>query len=146
MVRLFSIGFTQTSAEHFFTRLKQAGVQRVLDVRLHNVSQLAGFAKRDDLRYFLEAIGGIGYEHRPDLAPTAELLDRYRKRKQRGSWAEYASGFRGLMQERAIEDLPRTDFEGACLLCSEHSADQCHRRLVTEYLNEKWGGLDVHHL
>lgn len=143
---LFSIGFTQTTAEHFFTRLKNAGVERVIDVRLHNVSQLAGFAKKEDLRYFLQAIGGIAYEHWPELAPSAELLERYRKRNHRGSWQAYASGFRELMQERAIERLPQVEFEGACLLCSEHSAEQCHRRLVAEYLNEKWGGLAIQHL
>ncbi len=145
-MKLFSIGFTQTSAEHFFSRLKRAGVERVIDVRLHNVSQLAGFAKKDDLRYFLEAIGGIAYEHRPELAPTADLLERYRKRNHRGSWEAYANGFRELMRERAIEGLPRAGFAGACLLCSEHSAQQCHRRLVTDYLSEQWGGLEVGHL
>lgn len=143
---LFTIGFTQTTAEHFFTRLKGAGVRRVIDVRLHNVSQLAGFAKKDDLRYFLETIGGIEYQHAPDLAPTADLLGRYRKRNQRGSWEAYASGFRDLIRERAIESLPRATFEGACLLCSEHSAERCHRRLVAEYLNETWGGLEIQHL
>jgi uncharacterized protein (DUF488 family) len=145
-MRLFSIGFTQTSAEGFFTRLKDAGVKRVIDVRLHNVSQLAGFAKKDDLRYFLEAIAGIEYEHRPELAPSAELLDRYRKRNHRGSWDTYASGFGELLRQRAIEGLPRAAFEGACLLCSEHSAAQCHRRLVAEYLSRKWGGLEIRHL
>lgn len=143
---LFTIGFTQTSAEHFFTRLRSAGVRRVIDVRLHNVSQLAGFAKRDDLRYFLETIGGIEYEHVPALAPTADLLERYRKRNHRGSWEAYADGFRELIRERVIESLPRATFEGACLLCSEHSAERCHRRLVAEYLSERWGGLAIQHL
>lgn len=143
---LFTIGFTQTSAEHFFTRLKSAGVRRVIDVRLHNVSQLAGFAKRDDLRYFLETIAGIAYEHAPELAPTADLLARYRKRNHRGNWDEYAGGFGELLRERAIETLPRATFEGACLLCSEHSAERCHRRLVAEYLSQRWGGLEIRHL
>jgi len=146
-MKLFSIGFTQTTAEHFFTRLKSAGVRRVIDVRLHNVSQLAGFAKKDDLRYFLEAIGGIEYEHRPELAPTADLLGRYRNRGQPGSWEAYASGFLDLIRERKIETTLSADaLDGACLLCSEHTAARCHRRLVAEYLSARWQGVQIHHL
>lgn len=134
---LYTIGFTKSSAEHFFERLRSAGVQRVIDVRLNNISQLAGFAKKDDLAYFLRTICGIEYEHRPELAPTQEMLDGYRKGG--GSWAEYEAQFRSLITERCIESLPREPFDGGCLLCSEDTPEQCHRRIVADYLREHWG-------
>lgn len=144
-MRVFTIGFTKSSAESFFTRLRQAGVKKVLDVRLNNVSQLAGFAKKDDLRYFLKAIGGIEYAHEPRLAPTQEMLDAYKKAG--GDWFDYEKRFLALMAERRIEEnVPRSVVEDACLLCSEDTPRQCHRRLVVEYLQQKWGGLEVAHL
>ena len=139
-VDLFTIGFTQTSAERFFERLRAAGVKRVVDVRLHNTSQLAGFAKAGDLRYFLRAIGGIDYVHEPLLAPTEAMFAAYKK--AHGPFSELESGFRALMDERHIEDRIRPDLlDGGCLLCSEATPDHCHRRLVAEHLNERWGGL-----
>jgi uncharacterized protein (DUF488 family) len=144
-MRVFTIGFTKSSAESFFTRLQKAGVKKVLDVRLNNVSQLAGFAKKEDLRYFLKAIGGIEYAHEPRLAPTQEMLDAYKKAG--GDWSDYEKGFLALMAERRIEEaVPRAVVEGACLLCSEDTPSQCHRRLVVEYLQQKWGGIEVAHL
>lgn len=144
-MKVFTIGFTKTSAESFFTRLKNAQVREVIDVRLNNVSQLAGFTKKDDLRYFLRAICGIEYTHRTELAPTQDMLDAYKKK--RGEWAEYEERFLELMEGRRIETLaPREAFEAACLLCSEHKPDFCHRRLVAEYLRSKWGNLDIVHL
>jgi uncharacterized protein (DUF488 family) len=144
-MRVFTIGFTRTSAEGFFTRLQRAGVSRVLDVRLNNVSQLAGFAKRDDLRYFLRAIAGMDYAHRSELAPTQELLDAYKK--SGGSWEEYERRFLGLLSNRRIEDsIPRKLLDGACLLCSEDKPDHCHRRLVAEYLRDHWGDFEIVHL
>ncbi len=144
-VKLFTIGFTKKTAEDFFTRLTRAGVKRLIDIRLNNVSQLAGFAKRDDLRYFLRAIGGIDYFHRPDLAPTQEILDAFKKNKI--NWPVYERDFRALLSSRKIESLVTPEFlHEACLLCSEEKPDQCHRRLVFEYLNEKWGNVKVHHL
>jgi uncharacterized protein (DUF488 family) len=144
-VKVFTIGFTKTSAESFFSRLQKAGVKKVLDVRLNNVSQLAGFAKKNDLRYFLKAIGGIDYAHEPQLAPTKELLDAYKKNG--GEWAEYEKQFLALMGDRQVEQtVPRVSIDGACLLCSEDKPQHCHRRLVVEYLQSKWGGLDVAHL
>jgi len=141
-----TIGFTRSTAEHFFQRLRGAGVKKIIDVRLHNTSQLAGFAKADDLAWLLGEIAGIGYVHEPLLAPTDDILRAYRKEK--GDWAEYRSRFLSLMAERKIEDrLKPQAFSGACLLCSEATPDHCHRRLVCEYLNEKWGGrLAVRHL
>lgn len=144
-LRLFTIGFTRKSAEEFFTRLQEAGVRRVVDVRLNNVSQLAGFSKRDDLRYFLQAIGGIDYVHLPDLAPTQEMLDGYKK--QKGDWPEYERRFLALMAERRIETTAAAQLrDGDCLLCSEHEPDCCHRRLVCEYLAAKGAELEVAHL
>ncbi|MGO9917455.1 MAG: DUF488 family protein [Isosphaeraceae bacterium] len=142
---VFTIGFTKTTAENFFTRIQKANVRKVLDVRLNNVSQLAGFAKKDDLRYFLKAIGGIDYAHEPKLAPTQEMLDAYKK--DGGDWSDYEKRFLALMAERRIEDtVPRAVLDGACLLCSENTPKHCHRRLVVEYLQEKWGGIEVTHL
>lgn len=144
-MRVFTIGFTKTSAESFFGRLKSAGVKRVLDVRLNNVSQLAGFAKRQDLRYFLDALCGIEYAHRPELAPTQVMLDTYKK--QHGSWADYERRFVELMVDRHIEEtVSRELVENACLLCSEAKPLHCHRRLVAEYLKAKWSDLDIVHL
>ena len=141
-----TIGFTRTTAEHFFQRLRQAGVRQVIDVRLHNGSQLAGFAKAGDLAYFLEAIAGIDYAHDPLLAPTDAMLQAYRK--DRRSWPAYEQQFLALMAERRIESrLSPESLDGACLLCVEPAPDHCHRRLVVDYLNRHWGGrLAVHHL
>lgn len=144
-MKVFTIGFTKTSAEGFFNRLQKAGVKKVLDVRLNNVSQLAGFAKKEDLRYFLKAIGGIDYAHEPLLAPTQEMLDAYKK--DGGDWADYEKRFLALMVERRIEQkVQRSALEGACLLCSEDKPQHCHRRLVVEYLKQKWGDLEVQNL
>lgn len=144
-VRLYTIGFTKTTAESFFSRLAKAGVRRVVDVRLNNVSQLAGFAKKKDLPYFLKEICNIGYEHRPELAPTQDILDTYKK--QRGDWGTYEDRFLALMEKRKIEEtIPRSAMDEVCLLCSEDKPHHCHRRLVAEYLNEKWGKVDIAHL
>jgi uncharacterized protein (DUF488 family) len=145
-VRLFAIGFTRKSAARFFELLRTAGVRRIVDVRLNNSSQLAGFAKRDDLRYFAHEICGIDYVHLSDLAPTKELLDAYRK--EGGDWDAYERQFLELVREREIETtVPRELVDGGCLLCSEHEPDQCHRRLVAEYLQACWGGdVRVEHL
>jgi uncharacterized protein (DUF488 family) len=144
--RLATIGFTRTTAERFFERLLSASVKKVMDVRLHNTSQLSGFAKADDLAYFLKAIGPIAYVHEPMLAPTDDMLKTYKKEK--GDWRAYEERFLTLMSERRIESrLTPQMFDGACLLCSEAAPHHCHRRLVCEYLNDKWHGvLQVQHL
>jgi uncharacterized protein (DUF488 family) len=141
-----TIGFTKTTAERFFERIFAGGVKKVFDVRLHNTSQLAGFAKADDLAYFLQKIGGIGYVHQPLLAPTDAMLKAFKKEK--GDWNVYQDRFLSLMAERRIEQRLKPEMlDGACLLCSEATPHHCHRRLVCEYLNDKWGGgLTVRHL
>lgn len=144
-MRIFTIGFTQKTAEHFFETLRSSGARRVVDVRLNNVSQLAGFAKKSDLAYFLEKICGMGYVHEPLLAPTQEMLDEYKK--SRGSWEEYERRFLALMESRKIEEtIDREVIEDGCLLCSEDRPDRCHRRLVGEYLQDHWDGIEVVHL
>jgi uncharacterized protein (DUF488 family) len=144
-IELFTIGFTKKSAREFFTNLKDAGVKRVVDVRLNNNSQLAGFSKREDLIYFLKEIAGIDYVHLPDLSPTQEMLDAYKKRK--GVWNIYEREFLNLMTQRQIEKTIQPELlQRGCLLCSEHLPHHCHRRLVAEYLNAKWGGIKTKHL
>ena len=144
-MKIFTIGFTKKSAETFFTRLKSAGVKRLVDVRLNNVSQLSGFAKKDDLRFFTKSICNIDYVHALDLAPTADILDAYKK--QKGDWSVYERQFLDLMGKRRIEETtPREMLDGGCLLCSEEKPRYCHRRLVAEYLKEKWGDVEIQHI
>ena len=144
-MKVYTIGFTKTKAKDFFSRLIKAGVKKVVDVRLNNVSQLAGFSKKDDLAYFLNEICGIDYEHRSELAPTKDMLDEYKK--YRGDWTIYKERFLELMAQRKIEEtLPHSALDRACLLCSEDKPHHCHRRLVAEYLKDKWNDLEITHL
>ena len=144
-IRLFTIGFTQKTAEYFFEQLCERDVKRIIDIRLNNVSQLAGFAKKDDLRYFLKTICDIDYMHIPELAPTKEIMDEYMKNKD--DWAFYEKKFMALMSSRRIEKkLSKDSFDRGCLLCSEDKPDHCHRRLVAEYLNDKWGNIEITHI
>ena len=145
-MEIYSIGFTQKSASEFFGTLKAHGIERLLDVRLNNTSQLAGFAKQADLAYFLQEICNAAYEHEPLLAPTQELLDAFKKHK--GSWDVYEESFLSLMKERKIESaIDRESFaKRTVLLCSEPTAEHCHRRLVLEYFQQHWEGTDIHHL
>ena len=142
-MKLFTIGFTRRTAETFFATLASSGATRLVDVRLNNSSQLAGFTKRDDLRYFLKAICQMEYVHLTDLAPTPELLDDYRSTQ---NWPAYESKFLSLMSERHTETIALELIANSCLLCSEPTADRCHRRLVAEYLRDKWGDLEIVHL
>lgn len=146
-MEIYTIGFTQTTAERFFGRLRSAGVKRLLDVRLNNQSQLAGFAKSKDLPYFLRELCGASYEHVTILAPDQPILDAYKKRKDM-SWAEYEERFRELMRQRAVErQLDPVSFATpTVLLCSEATAEHCHRRLVVEYLAEHWPDVNGVHL
>lgn len=145
-MEIFTIGFTQSTAERFFGRLKKAGLRRLLDIRLNNRSQLAGFAKQDDLAYFLRALCDIEYRHEPLLAPTQDILDAYKKNG--GRWEEYEVQFRKLMRQRQIEmELNREEFTiPTVLLCSEATAEHCHRRLVIKYLQEHWQDIQGVHL
>jgi len=146
-VEIYTIGFTQKTAGEFFGQLKSAGIKRVLDVRLNNTSQLARFTKREDLPFFLSEICGAEYLHEPQLAPTQEILDAFKKEK--GGWEDYERSFLELLQEREVEKvIPPCLFEvPTALLCSELRPDNCHRRLAAEYLRQKWGGeIQIIHL
>lgn len=144
-INLFTIGFTKKSAESFFEKLKQAKIKKIIDIRLNNSSQLAGFAKKNDLKYFLKTICKIDYLHQPLLAPTKEILDEYKKSKS--DWNVYVTKFNNLINQRKIENLVNEeDLNYACLLCSEDTALHCHRRLVAEYLSDKFGNIKITHL
>ena len=144
-MKLFTIGFTKKSAEQFFTALSKAAVKRLVDVRLNNVSQLAGFSKKDDLQYFLRVICDIDYIHLPCLAPTQAMLDEYKKVSH--DWLSYEAKFTALIAERHIEDhLDHKLLDQACLLCSEDKPDYCHRRIVAEYLRDRWDRIEIIHL
>lgn len=145
-MEIYSIGFTQKSASEFFGTLKANGIERLLDVRLNNTSQLAGFAKQADLAYFLREICGADYEHEPLLAPTQDILDAFKKHK--GIWDAYEEAFLALMRSRSIEAAIDQDSfaRKTVLLCSEPTAEHCHRRLVLEYLQKYWEGVEIHHL
>lgn len=134
-MEIFTIGFTQKNAETFFGFLRASNVSTLIDVRLNNISQLAGFAKRDDLKYFLKELCGIEYVHNPDLAPTKDILNSYKKGDI--SWEAYEDKFLNLMSRRHIERQIKPELlNHGCLLCSEHEPHFCHRRLVVEYLNK----------
>lgn len=145
-MEIYTIGFTKTSAEQFFGSLRRAGIERLIDVRLNNRSQLAGFSKRDDLAYFLRELCNAEYRHDVRLAPTAEMLKAYRDREM--TWDEYEGEFQRLMAERRIETwLAPEEFDtSTALLCSEATAEHCHRRLVAEYLGQRWQDVRINHL
>ncbi len=146
MKTIYTIGFTKKTAEEFFTLLRTAGVRRLIDIRLNNRSQLAGFAKSRDLAFFVREVAGIEYLHAHELAPTQDILDRYRKHG--GAWAEYEKDFRLLMEERGAyqgfdQELLK---ESPCFLCSEATPEHCHRRLVAEGLQELVPNIRIEHL
>jgi len=145
-VTLYTIGFTKSTAAHFFGRLRAAGVRRLLDVRLHNTSTLAGFTKRDDLAYFLREIMAAEYHHLPLLAPTSEMLKAYQSKQV--AWDDYAAQYVALLDERDVAaTLDPALFTGpSVLLCSETTPEHCHRRLIAEHLAAAWGTLEILHL
>ena len=145
-MEIYSIGFTQKSAREFFDTLKAHGIERLLDVRLNNTSQLAAFAKQADLAYFLHEICGAAYEHESLLAPTQEMLDAYKK--QKGRWEIYTDAYLSLIRSRKVESvLSRDSFQKkTVLLCSEPTPEHCHRRLALEYLQQHWDGVTIRHL
>lgn len=144
-VRIFTIGCAGKNAREFFTILKQANIKKVVDVRLYNTSQLAGFTRRQDVEYFLQAIVGAKYVHLPIMAPTKQLLTDYKKGLV--SWQQYETQFKTLITQRQIQrHITQQDADMSCLLCSEAKADNCHRRLITEYLAEHWQNVSIHHL
>ena len=144
-INIYTIGFTKKSAQQFFETLTKNGIKRVIDARLNNNSQLAGFTKKADFEYFLNKITNIEYVHLLELAPTSEILDTYKKNG--GDWQTYERQFLSLMQQRAIEKQFSPDtFDSGCVLCSEPTAKNCHRRLIVEYLQQKWNNINIQHL
>ena len=147
MTTVYTIGFTRRTAEDFFETLRRAGVKRLLDVRLRNTSQMAIFARRQDLPYFLRELNGMDYEHQPLLSPTPELLDDWRSK--RITWQQYERVYADIMARRRPElTIAPADFSvPTVLLCAEPTAEQCHRRLALEHLATAWNHpLDIVHL
>jgi len=143
--KIFTIGYAGKNARQFFSILKRAGIRKVIDVRLYNTSQLAGFTKKQDVEYFLQAIVGAEYIHLPIMAPTKQLLNDYKK----GSinWQQYETQFKSIIAQRQIDKhITPQDMNMACFLCSEATADNCHRRLVAEYLAGLWPDISIIHL
>lgn len=142
----YTIGFTRKNAETFFGLIRAARIKTLIDVRLNNSSQLAGFAKRDDLQFLLRELSGTDYVHLLELAPTKVMLDFYRKGEL--SWEAYAAQFLDLMARRNVERaINPAMLDQGCLLCSEHQPHHCHRRLVAEYFQQTCGlELTVQHL
>ena len=156
-MKLFTIGFTQKTAEEFFGLIMGAGVRRIVDVRLKNDGTLAGFTRQAHLPYLLSEVAEIGYEHRPDMAPDDNILSDWKLNakakkagKKRITWQQHKTRFTRLIRRRKIETLIKpSDLDHACLLCSEPTPEKCHRRLVAEYLRDKWSGkvnLEIVHL
>lgn len=146
-MNLYTIGFTQKSAEEFFSLLSKNNIECLIDVRLNNVSQLAGFAKAKDLQYFLKKICNINYIHNTIYAPTKDILDRYKKNMI--SWQDYEIQYKTLIKNRNVEKQFLKDiyyFENVCLLCSENAAQYCHRRLLAEYLKDKIQNIHIRNL
>ena len=142
---LFTIGFTKKTAKQFFELLKKNQVKCLIDTRLNNKSQLAGFTKKEDLEYFLKEISGIRYVYKPEFAPSDEILSRYKQGAM--DWQEYEEKYLQLLKQRNIlQDMDFSIFENACLLCSEHSPQHCHRRLLAEYLSKHNTSLKIIHL
>ena len=144
-MKLYTIGFTRKSAADFFGLLRESGAKRVVDIRLRNTSGLAGFAKKNDLAWFLRELCGMDYVHLPRLSPTDELLDGYRRKQI--TWDEYEPIYNTLMERRLVRAaIPQDIIADACLLCSEPTADRCHRRLLAEHLQRHWGDVEIVHL
>ena len=144
-IRVFTIGCAGKNARQFFSILKQSGIRKVIDVRLYNTSQLAGFTRKHDVEYFLQAIVGAEYIHMPIMAPTKQLLNDYKKRLI--SWQQYETEFKSIITQRKIDKhITLQDMDMSCFLCSEATADNCHRRLVAEYLAGFWPNISIIHL
>lgn len=144
-INTFTIGFTQKKAEIFFSILKKNNIKKIIDVRLNNVSQLAAFAKRDDLIFFLKELNNCQYVHMPNLAPTKEILDAYKSKKI--NWATYEKKYNALLSDRAIQtEINLEDLHMSCFLCSEPTSENCHRRLLAEYLQKQFENIQIQHL
>jgi uncharacterized protein (DUF488 family) len=145
-LHIYTIGFGKKTAPEFFGALRQHGIKRCVDVRISNTSQLAGFTKRSDLPFFLQELCGADYLAEPLLSPTLDLMRGFRQ--GRTDWSDYERGYLALLAERKVEDrLDRRIFDApSVLLCVEPTPEHCHRRLIVDYLQRKWGDVTVEHL
>jgi uncharacterized protein (DUF488 family) len=144
-MKIYTIGFTEKSAERFFELLRSNSVKKIIDTRINNVSQLAGFAKGRDLEYFSRVILSIPYEHNIEFAPTKELLKKYRQKEI--TWDDYENKYLSLLESRNIlADIDKQSLADSVLLCSEHLPDNCHRRLLAEYIQSEFSDIDIIHL
>jgi len=142
---LYTIGFAKKSAQVFFSLLKANNVKILIDIRLNNISQLAGFTKKNDLKYFLKKICNIDYIHRPDFAPTKNILDAYKKKEI--TWDQYELDYKKLLKQRSVEnEIDNVELNKACLLCSEPTSEKCHRRLLAEYFKKNIEEITIKHL
>jgi len=145
IIDVYTIGFTQKKAKQFFGILKENNIEQVIDVRLNNVSQLAAFAKRDDLIFFLKELNNCNYMHMPNMAPTKEILDAYKKKEI--DWSTYEKKYNALLKNRKVEKLISIEnLDMSCFLCSEPTPENCHRRLLAEYLQKHLKNIQIHHL
>lgn len=145
MIKLLTIGFTNKSAQKFFELLKKNEVKKIIDTRINNTSQLSGFAKGSDLAYFAKAIGNMDYLHKIDFAPTKELLEKYRKGII--TWEEYETEYLNLLDTRKVGNkINVEELHQNCLLCSEHTPEKCHRRLLAEYIKAHFNNVEIIHL
>lgn len=145
MIKIFTIGFTNKTASLFFSLLKKNGVEKIIDTRINNVSQLSGFAKGNDLAFFAKEISNIEYEHRIDFAPTKDLLTDFRNKKI--TWEKYEIEYLNLLDRRKIaQKVQIENLHKNCLLCSEHTPEKCHRRLLAEYLKYAYKDIEIIHL
>lgn len=145
-LKIFTIGFTGSTAENFFARLRDAGVQKVIDTRLWADTQLSGFAKKRDLPFLLKNLSGVAYEHKIDLAPSENILKDFKNK--RIGWPEYEDRYLQLLHDRHIAGkLTSDNIAGSCFLCAEKTPHQCHRRLLAEYLQREWNiAMEIVHL
>jgi uncharacterized protein YeaO (DUF488 family) len=145
-MKIFTIGFTQKSAEQFFTILaSDPAIKRVVDIRFSNNTTLAGYTKKDSLKFFLDKINGQGYYHRLDLAPSKELMNTC-KNNPNITFEEYSAIFNKILQDRKVERLPKNLLDGSVLLCAEPKASECHRSIVAEYYKTHWDDVEIIHL
>lgn len=147
-MNIYTIGFAQKSAKKFFELLQSNNIDCLLDIRLNNISQLAGFTKGKDLEYFLNKILSVKYFHNTDFAPTKEILDNYKKKNI--TWSEYEKLYIQLIEKRHVENLfakiINNNYSNICLLCSEPEPQQCHRRLLVTYLKQHFENIQIRHL
>jgi len=145
MIKLYTIGFTKKNAEKFFGLLKSNEVNKIVDTRINNTSQLSGFAKGNDLKFFAKELNNINYQHNLDFAPTKELLSKYRKGEM--TWGKYEQEYLDLLDFRKVsKKIDIKNLHKNCLLCSEHTAEKCHRRLLAEYFQEVNNDVEIIHL